>query len=402
MAPLAFESPLPRLTGVLAAALLLVAACAPAAPSPTVPPPKPAATLAPAEQPATAAAAKGEAAPKPVAKPATPAEIALYRGPDRQQLLEEGARKEGNLLWYTTYIVDQLVRPILDGFKKKYPEIQVEFFRANTPELVQRMFNEYKAGRYDVDVLNGINTVQIVKQAGLALPFSSPGVERYTPDLKDREGMWAATVQYFNVTAYNTRLVPAGEAPRTYEDLLDPRWKGKLIWSTSIGSGAPVFVGHILQTMGKEKGTDYLKKLAQVGVRNSEASARAILDQVIGGEFGVSLQAFLHHALISAKQGAPVAWVEQEPVLGTFDSMGLARNPPHPHAAMLFLDYIFSEEGQKLMAAADYAPGRPDVQARDMQLKPPARGVKTSFMNPEDMVREQDNWQKLFEQLFVK
>jgi iron(III) transport system substrate-binding protein len=214
--------------------------------------------------------------------------------------------------------------------------------------------------------------------------------------------MWAATGAYFNVTGYNSNLVPNAEAPKTYEDLLDPKWSGKMIWSNSIGSGAPVFVGHILRTMGPEKGREYLEKLGQVGVRSTEASSRAVLDQVIGGEFGIEPHAFLHHALISQKAGAPVAWTEPQPLAGTFPSTGIAKNAPHPHAALLFTDFLLSEDAQKVLVDAYYAPSRTGMTPRDPALAPASRGVKVSYMNPDAIVKEQDSWQKLYEEIFVK
>ena len=350
---------------------------------------------------ATACAPAGPPSAAPAAKPTTVAELAQYSGADRQQLLEAGARQEGKVLWYTSLIVDQLVRPIKQGFEKKYPFVTMEFFRANGPELIQRITTEYRAGRYDLDIVNGLDAVAVLKQAGIMQAFISPELATYAPNLKDPDGMWGSTYTTYHVFGYNTRLVPEAEAPRTYEDLLNPKWKGKLIWATSPSTGGPMFVGNVLKIMGEQKGKDYLNRLAQVGVRNSEASTRAILDQVIGGDFSVNVVSSLHHAVISKAQGAPVSWTEPEPIGAISDSGGLVKNAPHPHAALLLLDFLFSEEGQKLVVDSGYAPSRPGLTAKDPALLPVARGVKVNFSSGEELVRVGNEWQKLFEELFV-
>jgi iron(III) transport system substrate-binding protein len=389
-----------RVFGALVAAMLLVAACAPAAPSPTAAPAKPEA--APAAKPGDTAPASKPAAAQPAGKPTTVAEIALYQGADRQQVLEEGAKKEGKLVWYTTYIVDQIVRPLLAAFKQKYPFIEVEFFRATGGELVQKAVTEFRAAGHSADVLNGIDSVALIKQAKYTQPFYSPQLEAFTPDLKDPEGQWGATVQYFYVIGYSKQLVPEGQQPKTYQDLLDPKWSGKMAMTTASGTGGPLFTGFVQKSMGEQQGKEYLTQLAKQNIRLSTASNRAILDQVIGGEFSVEIMALLNHSLISVKAGAPMGWTEPQPMLGNFDNAGLLKDARNPHAAMLLLDFLFSPEGQKVMSDSDYTPARPGVDAKDPQSKPPARGVKVEFMSPDVMVSQGTAWQQLFEQLFVK
>ena len=118
-----------------------------------------------------------------------------------------------------------------------------------------------------------------------------------------------------------------------------------MMWSTSRGSGAPQFIGNILLTMGQEPGKAYLRKLKAQNVAKSTASARQILDLVIAGEYPLAIQIFNHHAYISKAAGAPVEWHPLEPVTATNNSIGLAKNAPHPHASMLFLDFVLSQKG---------------------------------------------------------
>jgi ABC-type Fe3+ transport system substrate-binding protein len=369
------------LLGALLIALLL-AACTPSAASP----------------PAAAPAASVPAQPAP----RTVAQVGALNGPDRQAILEEGARKEGALLWYTALIVNQAVRPLVDGFNQKYPYVKVDHFRANDPELVQRVTNEYQARRYEVDIVDGITGPALLKAAGYLEKYDSPSLAPYPKEIRDPEGYWNATNLYFMTAGINTRILPRDEAPKTYEDLLNPRWKGQMGWTTSAGSGGPTFVGNILQTMGQERGMAYLEQLRGQGLRNLEVSGRAVLDQVIAGEFPIGLMIFNHHAVISAAQGAPSEWIPLEPAPALQNSTALAQNAAHPYAAMLFLDYLYSEDGQRVLQQADYLPAHPNVPAKVPSLKADQGGYRANIMSPEDMVRHDREWNDLFRRLFLQ
>jgi ABC-type Fe3+ transport system substrate-binding protein len=373
------------LTGLLLVALL--AACGPSAGGDAPP-----ASGATGSQPAGAA--------QPTQR--TVAQIGALSGPDRQAILEEGAKKEGALLWYTSLIVNQAVRPLVDGFNKKYPYVKVDHYRADSPDLTQRFTNEYQARHYEVDLVDGTSTPPAIKAAGWLEKYDSPSLASYAKETRDPEGYWNSSNLYFMTAGINTRLVPRDEAPKTYEDLLNPRWKGQMGWSTSAGSGAPILIGNVLQTMGQERGMAYLEQLSKQGIRNLNASGRAVLDQVIAGEFPVALNIFNHHTVISAQQGAPSDWVPLEPVPALQNTVGLALNAPHPHAALLFLDYLFSEEGQSILQQADYLPANPGVPAKDPRLKPEVGGFKVNFISPEDAMKNENEWNQIFRRLFLQ
>ena len=114
-------------------------------------------------------------------------DIALYNKPDRQKILVEGARKEGKLTWYSSLIVDQLVRPVKEAFEKEYPFIQIEYFRGNSERLVQKMFTEYQAKRFEVDLLDGTVSTPMIQRANLLQRFYSPPLADYPADLKDAQ-----------------------------------------------------------------------------------------------------------------------------------------------------------------------------------------------------------------------
>jgi iron(III) transport system substrate-binding protein len=330
-------------------------------------------------------------------------EVALLKSANREKVLIEGAKKEGKLMFYTGLIVDQVVRPLKQAFEKEYPFLQVEFFRGNSERIAQRVLAEYQAKRYEVDIISGSAATTMVKEAGYMQRFYSPYLAEYPPELKDAKGFWGSSNLYFMTLGYNTNMVKAAEVPKTYEDLLHPRWKGQMIWSTSRGSGAPQFIGNILLTMGEEKGKAYVRKLKQQNIAKSTASARQILDLVIAGEYPMAIEIFNHHAYISKQAGAPVEWQPLEPVTATINTVGLAKQAPRPHAAMLFLDFLLSKRGQKVVQLSNYLPSHPEMPALQADLKPGGGRIKkANYMSPELIQEKSDAWGDYFEKEFMR
>jgi len=332
---------------------------------------------------------------------ATVEEIALMKSSNREKILIEGAKKEGKITFYTGLIVDQVVRPVKAAFEKEYPFVQLEFFRANSSRLAQRVLAENQAKRYEADVVSGTAAVTSLQRAQLMQRFYSPPIAEYPPELKDDDGFWGSTNVYFMTLGYNTRNVKVAELPKSYEDLLHPRWKGQMIWSTSPGSGAPQFIGNILTTMGQEAGKAYLQKLKRQNIAKTTASARQILDLVIAGEYPLAIQMFNHHAYISKAAGAPVEWQPLEPVTATNNSIGLLKTTPHPHAAMLFMDFVLSKKGQLVFQAANYLPSHPDVSALQADLKPGVRFKKANVLSPDLIYDKSNEWTAYFEKEFL-
>ena len=338
-----------------------------------------------------------------VALAASVEDVALLKASNREKILIEGAKKEGKVNFYTGLIVDQVVRPVKDAFEKEYPFLQIEFFRGNSERVAQKVLTEYQAKRYEVDVISGSAATTMVQRAGYMQRFYSPHLAEYPPELKDPKGFWGSTNVYFMTLGYNTRSVKASELPKTYEDLLHPRWKGQTMWSTSRGSGAPQFIGNIFITMGQEAGKVYVQKLKGQNIAKSTASARQILDLVIAGEYPLAIQIFNHHAYISKTAGAPVEWQPLEPVTATNNSIGLAKNAPHPHASMLFLDFVLSKKGQRVFQQSNYLPAHPEISALQADLKPGGgRFKKANYLSPEILYDKGNEWVDYFQKEFMK
>ena len=314
--------------------------------------------------------------------------------------LIDAAKKEGEVIWYTTQIIAQLVRPVSVAFEKKYG-IKVRSTRANSTELSVKIINESRAGRPQSDVFDGTSTVVPLKKEGFVLQWLPDPAKSYPASYKDPEGYWVANNLFFLTPGFNTALVPKGTEPRSYQALLDPKWRGKIAWSTSpTSSGGPGFIGTVLTEMGTESGMLYLRELSKQRIANIGSAAREVLDQVIAGEYLLALQIFNHHTVISAKKGAPVDWIKMEPVTGTLSVISVHKNAPHPNAAKLLVDFITSSEGQNIFRDAEYLPADPVVPALTPSLKPDEGRFRTHFFTPEQTEDNIVAWKKVYDDLF--
>ncbi len=368
------------------ATLLALTACTSAAPAagPTSAPNPTAPPAAPAQ------AAQAAAAPAPASKPTTAAELATYAGPDRRQILLEGAQKEGQLMIYTSG-VSEVIKPLMDAFKAKYPFLQLSLYSASNEQLIARIVEEYGAGRYDMDVLDiTTDSIKVLEDAGALQKFTSPETASYPTDALDPNGYFAPTRESYVGLGYNTKLIAAQEAPKTYDDLLDPRWKGKM---SLAGSSTGIrFVGNLLVT----KGPEFLTKLAQQGVRVQNVSGRALADLVISGEVPLSPTIFDSHVSASKAKNAPIEWVPLEPTVVNLGAVAVASRPPHPNAGMLWADFMLSEEGQKIYQTMGYGSARPGIKSTAVPFK-----KRYLEHDVKDYVSAFDQWQKLLRQTFI-
>jgi ABC-type Fe3+ transport system substrate-binding protein len=315
--------------------------------------------------------------------------------------LVAAAQKEGQVVWYTTQIVSQLVRPMIAGFEKRYPGIKIDAVRANATDTAIKLLNEGKAGRTQADIFDGTTTVVPLKQAGLVMRYVPDSAKALPEAYVDKDGYWAATNIYILTPGYNTSLVAKGSEPRTLQALLDPKWRGHMAWgSTESNSAGPGFIGTILAEQGEEKGMGYLKQLAGQKLVNINLSAREILDQVIAGEYPLALQIFNHHAVISAKKGAPVEWIKLEPATGMLSVVSVSKDAPHPNAAKLLVDFLISKEGQAIYRDTDYLPADPAVPPTEPSLIPEIGKFHARFFTPEETSAGMPRWMKIFQELF--
>ena len=314
--------------------------------------------------------------------------------------LVEAAKKEGKVVWYTTLIVNQAIRPLKEAFEKTYPGIELQYARADEAPTAAKILAEAQTSRLQADIFDGISNMVPLKRAGLVVPHGSPSAGKIPAELKDQQGYWISILLYVFSPGINTTLVSKEQAPKTYQDLLDPRWRGKMAWNPGSIAGALGFVGATLMSMGDARGMDYLKALSAQRIVNIEASSRAILDQVIAGEYPIGLMIFNHHTVFSAQKGAPSDWIKLEPVPVALDAVAILKDAPHPNAAKLLVDFLTSEDGQGVLQKADYLPAMPSVPAMKLGLRPEDGGFQATFLKPDEIHDRIPGWIKIVGDLF--
>jgi ABC-type Fe3+ transport system substrate-binding protein len=314
--------------------------------------------------------------------------------------LVEGAKKEGKVAWYTTLIVNQAIRPLQQAFEQKYPGVRLEYSRADDSPTALKILTEARAGGVQADIFDGLYNMMALRRAGLLAPYRPPNADQYSQALWDPDGYWIAILIYVFAPGLNTDLVPSSEAPRALRDLLDPRWRGKMAWNPNSIAGAPGFVGNVLMSMGEERGMNYLRALSRQQIVNVEASSRAILDQVIAGEYPIGLMMFNHHTVISARKGAPTTWLKLEPVPVAPDGIALLKDAPHPNAARLLMEFLTSQEGQQVLRQADYLPALSSVPALSPGLRPEDGGFQATYLSPPMVDRDMPHWSQVVSDLF--
>ena len=270
--------------------------------------------------------------------------------------LAAGAKKEAEInLYLSTDLSD--ANGMMQSFKKKYPFIDVKFFRAGNDKLLSRILTETSAGKFNGDViLISSFEVRVLMQKKLLQKYMSPEGQYYSEGFTDKDSYWTSVYSIPRVVAYNTKLVRADTAPKTYEDLLQPRWKNSL----SVSNSAVLWYTGFLKFYGEEKGRDYMKKLSaqKLLFRDSES---VITQLLAAGEFPLGLT-YLHQVGTMKRKGAPVDWIRTaQPIVTGLKPISLSVKAAHPHAEKLFIDFILSKEGQELIRSFNRISGRADV-----------------------------------------
>jgi iron(III) transport system substrate-binding protein len=280
----------------------------------------------------------------------------LNVGAADQDIVVEGAKKEGALVVYTSMTVDQMQK-ILDAFKTRYPFIRTTMFRAVGERLLTKIMTEAQTGKYDFDVVQSAESqAYFLKKKNLLQKYISTETKNIQKPFFDPEGYWTAVYIMPNVIAYNTRMVKRDEVPKTDEDLLNPKWKGKM----GMDHTKPEWFAWKLKRMGEEKGLAYMKKLAAQEFQ-LYAGLSVITNLLVAGEFPLVLNTYLHNVEEVKRKGGPVDWIVQDPVFTKFQPLGIGSKAPHPNAAKLFSDFVLSEEGQKIIASFGRVPTRRGV-----------------------------------------
>lgn len=313
----------------------------------------------------------------------------MYRGADRDQRILEKARQEGLIVLYTSLAPSESI-PLTQAFEKKYA-IKVELWRSNSEKVTQRTITEARARRFSVDVVETIGTdLEKMSREKIFSEFHSPHLADLTPAAIPSHRQWFPDRLSYLGVAYNTTLVRKEDLPATYEGFLVPKWKGRI----GIEASDIVWLAGIVKFWGQDRGMQFFNRLAEM--KPDVRTGHTLLTKlVVAGEVPVGLTVYSSGAESSRRTGAPIDWIPIEPVVGQALGIGLAKQAPHPHAALLFADFVLSPEGQELFNSL----GRPPA---NLKVKTGLGNFDYTMVDPAVELDENPKWEKVWNNLFLK
>ena len=311
---------------------------------------------------------------------------------ERQVRLIEAARSEGEAVVYLN--LDQVVASALTaGFTKKYPGVNVQVGRFSGASIITRVDAESRAGKLAADVImSGELGILVLIDRGVMARYRSPQLAAFPESFRDKDGFWNVNFLNVLVPAYNTRLVGKEEAPQRLEDLLRPRWKGKL----AMDSQSYFWFGALLQHLGEDVTIKLMRGLNEQNLHH--VRGRRLLTQLVAAsEYELAVETNLNTVVSMSQQGAPVWFAPVRPLFLRPSFLFMTRTAPHPFAGALVIDYLLSEEGQRILAAHDRMPAHPKVPARESQL---LKGLDVRMPDPLDIGRRYAALGKKYLELF--
>jgi iron(III) transport system substrate-binding protein len=289
----------------------------------------------------------------------------IFLGTAMGQSLLEGARKEGQVVFYASMEAVS-AQKIVAAFEKKYPFIKVDATRIGSERMATRLVAEAQARKVRADVVqqSGFDFFGGL-QKGLFDSYFSPERAAFTPEYRDEKGLWVMPAATLNVIAYNKKMVAAGDAPKSFWDLVEPKWKGQLLMDENESK----WMAGMISYFGEAKAMDLMRKLAgqDIQFRTGHSLLQTLL---AAGERAVVVVAFANGVDRLKKDGAPIEWVGAEPIIGLTFGSAVVKDAPHPNAARLLSDFLLSREGQEVIASAGYYSPRADVSSPILKEAP--------------------------------
>jgi iron(III) transport system substrate-binding protein len=316
--------------------------------------------------------------------------LSALRDPERAGLVLEQAKKEGRLNLYTVVSLT-ISKPVANAFEKKYG-IPVSLTRSSSDRLLARFSTEAKAGVIQADIMeNDPAELTWLAMQGFLEPLSSPQLERYPKNIVAFDRLWAGSRYTFYVLGYNTSLIFPRNIPKTYEDLLNPRWKGKMMIEAEDVDWFATLWNH----WGEQKASADFKKLGEQDllVRRGHTNMSQLL---AAGEAPLAITLYNHQIEKLKQAGAPVEWFPIEPVVARLGGASMVKNAPHPAAALLYFDFIFSVEGQNVLRSLGRSSTDPEVGSEPRRL---SEGFKFIMVNPQLMVDKRKEFTTLFQNM---
>ena len=321
------------------------------------------------------------------------AAMAAYRGADRTAKLAAGAKKEGELMLYSSLTQEDQLK-IAEDFRKRYG-VTLNFWRGSQAHILQRVLSETRAGRFDFDVIEtNAPQLEAIAREGLLQRIDSPlAAQELMPETIPAHGEWMPDRLNLVVYAYNTAAVKPAEIPKSWPELLDARWKNRVgMESTNVEWFAAV-----VESMGEEAGLEYFRRLGENGVAVRTGHTHST-GRVVAGEIPLMMGVYSHDVDRMKAKGAPIDWFVLSPAVVLPSAVAVSRRAPHPHAAALFYDYMLTQ-GQRFYVDMFRVPANKSYESPVRRLV--ARGQSFTIVDAQRGVDDYDKWLKLYRKLIV-
>ena len=301
----------------------------------------------------------------------------------------EGARREGEVMVYHSTQTEDL-KPVFDAFTQKYG-VKVKDWRSSSENVVQRVVSETRAGRHEVDFIeNNGPEMEALRRERMLRRMDSPHFTDLRPGALPAHREYVASTMDVFVQAYNTEKVRRDELPKTFRDLLDPRWKGRL----GIEAEDQAWFGTLVGELGEAQGVKLFADIVAANGISVRKGHTLLANLVAAGEVPLGLTVYNYKPQQLKAKGAAIDWIVLQPAIAQLHSVAVHSKAPHPNAAMLLYDF-FIGEGQAILAARSFVPASAKVPSAfgDMPIK---------FIDPAEATDQQDRWTRLFESTVTK
>jgi len=327
------------------------------------------------------------AAAEPARGPASVAAIALYQGADRHERLVAAAQKEGELTVYHAY--PSLV-VVMAAFTKKYG-IKVKPWRAGSEAILQRVVTEARGSRFDADIVqNNAPENEALHRETLAQEVWSPYLGDLLPQASPTHREWVGITLDVWTASYNTNLIKKEDLPKSYQDLLDPKWKGRL----GIEANDQGWFGPLVEALGEAQGRKLFADIIAANGMSVRKGHSLLAGLVASGDVPLALTVYSWNPEQLKKKGAPVEGLLLQPLFAQFSTLAMLKKAPHPNAAALFYDYMLSE-GQQQLADLNFVVASKTIET-------PFSKVPLRFVDPAQALDRQDKWTKLYDEVVIK
>jgi len=318
----------------------------------------------------------------------TLAEIAAHDGPDRMAKLIAGAKAEGAVNVHTSETVED-IGALGKAFESRYG-VKLNVWRGSSEDILQRAMVEARGGRFDADAFEtGATAMESLHREQLLQAIEAPTTE-LAPQAIQPHHEWIGTRYNIFVAAYNTQVIAKADLPKSYDDLADRRWKGKL----GIEADDSDWFGVVIDALGEERGLSLFRDIVAANGISVRKGHTLLANLVVSGEVPLALSAYYYKVAQLKGRGAPIDALPLAPVIARFEGAGVARRAPHPYGAVLFETFMLDEE-QNILAGRDFFPA-------NTTIKPMPAGMTLTFLDPAKALDQSRKWSKYYRDIVTR